>query len=157
MIKHQQIDILFKQARYDEVIVFWDQAKTEWENLHDSYFIRLFDEYLVLCKALNGFIEDSIKMYKDVKAYAESYKQSDFSLARFYGNMAEIVFNNDRSPVLFEMLNDARKILKEYLLKVGLNIEDMYTHSYGFNQNTKIFKFSKQNIENISSRAQNTK
>ena len=157
MTKHQQIDILFKQARYDEVVVFWDQAKTEWENLHDVYFIRMFNEYLVLCKALNGFIEDSIKMYKDVKAYSESHKQVDFSLVRFYGNMAEIIFNYDRSILWLEMLSDARKILNEYLPKVGLNIEDMYNHSYGINHNTKIFKFSKQNIENRNKSNQNNK
>ena len=147
IIKHQQIDILFKQARYDEVVVFWDQAKTEWENLNDTYFKRMFDEYLVLWKALNGFIEDSIKMYKEVKAYADTYKHNDSSLIKFYGNMGEIVFNFNRSALWIQMFADARNILKEYLYKIGLNIDDMYTSINGLNQNTKMFKFSKQSIE----------
>ena len=145
-VKLQLVDILFSQARYDEVIIHIDNAKTECDALNDTFYTRIFNQYIILIKASNGSITESLDMYYDIKQHAEQYSHKDIELIKFYANVAEVLFDYQKSSDIGQKAQDifklSRDMLREYLLTIGLELENVYDTSYYKIENQKSPKFA---------------
>ena len=148
-LKLQLVDILFSQARYNEVIIHIDNAKTECDALNDTFYTRILNQYTVLIKALNGSITESLDMYYDVKAHAEHYGHEDIELIKFYANVAEVLFDFQKTGDIDQKPQDifkhSRNMLRKYLLTVGLELENVYDTSCYKIENQKNSKFIPKN------------
>lgn len=94
--KYDNIDIIFSQGRYEEAATAIQNSKVECEQLGDTYFTRLYYQILSMIKAHQGSIDESIKMFNGVKAYAQKLGHDDMKLAEYFGNMGEFLYYHAR-------------------------------------------------------------
>ena len=124
LIKHQLIDLLFQQARYDEVAAQIQVAKQECEFMNDTYFIRLYYEMLTYIKIQRGEIEGGMSMFEGLKSYAEKFGHDDVKLAQFYANLAEF-FYSTKPERCIEMFKESRVLLWINLQNRGMKVVDV--------------------------------
>jgi hypothetical protein len=127
MAKYAYIEVLFKQGRYDEVIAQINAVKLELEELNDTYFMRLYYEFLTMIKVNQGDLEGSKSMFDGLKAYAERLGHDDIKLAQFYGNMAEFFYLSYPEKAI-EIFKESRVIFWINMKHRGLKVIDIYEH-----------------------------
>ena len=70
--KYELIEILFRQDRYDETATTIQNAKVEFEEIGDTYFIRLLYQLLAMIRVHQGQIQEGINMFEGLRLYAQN-------------------------------------------------------------------------------------
>lgn len=124
MIKHEFIDLLFQQSRYEEVAAQIQIAKVECQQLQDTYFIRMYYQMLSYIKIHRGEIEGGINMFEGLKTYSEQYGHDDVKLAQYYSNMAEF-FYETKPERCIDIFKESRILFWINLQNRGLKVVDV--------------------------------
>ncbi|CAI2384889.1 unnamed protein product [Moneuplotes crassus] len=146
--KYELIKILFLQERYDEVMIFCDNAKSECNDLGDTYYTRLLDQLLVICAFQRGYYKRGLEMFNDLQNYAEAHLHKDLELAIFKANIGEIIYHYDQDSMCIDLFKQSREIMSEYLHKIGYRTEKISDYPSDVNINTKDPKFMKPDVYN---------
>lgn len=126
--KYDYIDIIFSQGRYEEAATAIQNSKVECEQLGDTYFTRLYYQILSMIKAHQGSIDESIKMFNGVKAYAQKLGHDDLKLAEYFGNMGEFLYYHARPEKWVDIFKESRVLFWVNLQRRGLKIIDVTEH-----------------------------
>ena len=122
--KYEFIEILFKQARYEEVAAQIKVAKVECEQVNDTYFMRLYYEMLTIIKIQRGELEEASNMFEGLKNYAERLNHDDTKLAQFYSNMAEFFYTSKPERCL-EIFKESRILFWINLQNRGMKVTNV--------------------------------
>ena len=123
--KYDYIDIIFIQGRYEEAATVIQNSKAECEQLGDTYFIWLYYQILSMIKAHQGSIDESIKMFNSVKAYAQKLGYDDMKLAEYFTNMGEFLYYYTRPEKWVDIFKESRVLFWVNLQRRGLKIIDV--------------------------------
>ena len=140
MTKYEFIEILFRQDRYDETATAIQNAKAEFEEIGDTYFIRMLYQLLTMIRVHQGQIQEGIDMFEGLRLYAQKYSHEDIKLAEYYGNFGEFLLTSMPQRCI-EVFKESRVIywinLKARGLKV-INVNDFIDIENGSIKQQKI-------------------